>query len=108
MPRIHRRGEGLDALPQRRRVAVEVHERATAPRLAPHRNEIDVAGLEVVIGEGAPLGHTGIRAVHAVAPTVKRALKAPRTVPGTADEADAAVTARVLEGSDHHVVASHD
>ena len=32
----------LDALAQRRRVVVEVDPRAPAPRLAPHRHEVDV------------------------------------------------------------------
>ena len=41
----------LDALPQRRRVVVEVDPRAPAPHLAPHRHEVDVVGLQVVLGE---------------------------------------------------------
>ena len=51
LPRVEDRGERLDALPQRRGVVVEVDPRASAPHLAPHRREVDVVGLQVVLGE---------------------------------------------------------
>ena len=54
-------------------LGVEVDPRAAAPRLAPHRHEVDVAGLEVVLGEGARCGTWVLRAVLAVAPAVERA-----------------------------------
>ena len=40
---------------QRRRVVVEVDPRAAAPHLAPHRHEVDVVRLQVVLGERLPL-----------------------------------------------------
>ena len=63
LPRVEDGGDRLDALPQRRRVVVEVDPRAPAPHLAPHRRQVDVAGLQVVLGERPPLRDVGVRAV---------------------------------------------
>ena len=73
LPRVEDGGGRLDALAQRRRVVVEVDPGAPAPRLAAHRREVDVVGLQVVLGEGTPLRHEGVAAVEAVAPPVERA-----------------------------------
>ena len=45
---------------QRRGAVVEVDPGAPAPRLALHGDEVDVAGLELVLAEGALLGHVGV------------------------------------------------
>ena len=59
--------------PHRRGVVVEVDPRAAAPHLAAHRHEVDVAGLQVVLGERLAPRDGGVRAVDAVAPPVERA-----------------------------------
>ena len=51
LPRVEDRGVRLDALPQRRRVDVEVDPRAPAPRFTLHRYEVDVLRMQVVLGE---------------------------------------------------------
>ena len=60
LPRVEDGRARLDALPQRRRVVVEVDPRAAAPRLAAHRHEVDVVGLQVVLGERASLRGTDV------------------------------------------------
>ena len=73
LPGVEDRGDRLEALPQRRGVLVEVDPRAAAPRLAPHRHEVEVVGPQVVLREAAPAGDRGVRAVRRVAPPVERA-----------------------------------
>ena len=97
LPRVEDGGERLDALPQRRRVVVEVDPRAPAPHLAPHRHEVDVVGLQVVLGERPALRDERVLAVGAVAPAVERAGEPALARPATLDDLDAAVAAGVLE-----------
>ena len=73
LPSVHDRGERLDALAQRRGLGVEVDPRAPAPRLAPHGDEVDVARLQVVLGERPRLRDERVPAVGPVAPAVERA-----------------------------------
>ena len=107
LPRVEDRGERLDALPQRRRVVVEVDPRAPAPHLAPHRHEVDVVRLQVVLGERLALRDEGVRAVEAVAPAVERAGEPALARPAALDDPDAAVAAGVLERAHAHVVGAH-
>ncbi len=73
LPRVEDGGGRFDALPQRRGVVVEVDPRAPAPRLAAHGYEVDVARLQVVLGEHPLARDEGVLAVDAVAPSVERA-----------------------------------
>ncbi len=109
LPRVEDRGGRLHALPHRWRVVVEVDPRAPAPHLAPHRREIEVARLQVVLREGLPPRDRGVRAVRAVAPTVERAREPALAGPAPLHELHAPVAAGVLERRDPHVVgAEHD
>ena len=107
LPGVEDGGERLDALPQRRRVVVEVDPGAPAPHLAPHRREVEVLGLQVVLGERLRLRDEGVRAVGAVAPPVERADEPALARPPALDDLDAAVAAGVLEGPHAQVVGAH-
>ena len=93
---------------QRRGVVVEVDPGAAAPDLAPHRHEVDVAGLQVVLGERPRLRDDGVRAVGAVAPAVERAGEPALARAAALDDPDATVAAGVLEGPHPAVVGAHD
>ena len=96
-PRVEDGGGRLHALADGRRVVVEVDPRAPAPRLASHRNEVDVARLHVVPGERLAPGNTGVRAVEPVAPTVEGAGEAIGARASALDEPYTAMAAGVLE-----------
>ena len=107
-PRVEDRGERFDALPQRRRVVVEVDPCAAAPCLALHRHEVDVVGVEVVLGEGPRPGHERVLAVGVVAPPVERAREPVLARAAALDDPDTAVAAGVLERAHAHVVGAQD
>ena len=98
LPGVHHRRERLDALAQGRCRVVEVDPGAPTPGLAPHRHEIDVVGLQVVLGERAPLRNEGVAAVEAVAPPVERTREPVVAGAPTLDELHAPVATGVLEG----------
>ncbi len=109
LPGVEDGGERLDALPQRRGTGIEVDPGAPAPHLAPHRGEVDVLRLQVVLGERLPLGDEGVLAVGAVAPAVEWADEAALARAPALDDLDATMAAGVLEGADPEVlVADHD
>src|SRR5206468_4241310 len=81
LPRVEHGGDRLDARAQRRRVVIEVDPGAAAPQLAPHRLEVDVARLDVVLGERALLRDEGVLAVGPVAPPVEGTGEATRARP---------------------------
>src|SRR5205807_6607642 len=108
LPRVEDRGGRLHALPHGWRLVVEVDPRAPAPHLAPHRDEVDVAWLQVVRGERLAPGDAGIGAVEAIAPAVERAGEAALAGPPAFDEPDPTVAAGVLEGPYRHLVGAED
>ncbi len=107
LPRVEHRGGWIEGLAERRGTVVEVDPRATAPLLAPHRDEIEVVGIEVVLGERPPLGDRGVLAVGPVAPAVERAPEPRLAGPATLDDLDAAVATGVLERAHPEVVGAH-
>ena len=86
---------------------VEVDPRAAAPHLAAHGHEVDVARLQVVLGEPLAPRHGGVRAVSAVAPPVERAREPVLARAAALDEPHAPMAARVLECPHAHVVGAH-
>ena len=108
LPRVEDAGGGLDALAQRWGTRVEVDPRAAAPRLAQHGHEVDVAGLELVVGEGSLLRHVGVAPILAVAPAVERTGEPARAGAPSLHHLHAAVPARVLEGAHLAVVGAQD
>jgi len=98
LPGVEDAGEGLDALAQRRSVGVQVDPRTAAPELTPDRHQVDVAGDQVVIGEGLGLRDKRVLAVEAVAPAVEGAGEAALQRPPAFDDLDPSVPARVLVG----------
>ena len=107
LPGIEDGGERLDALAQGRGVVVEVDPCTPAPRLGPHRDEVEVFGLQVVLGEGLGLGDEGVRPVRAVAPPVERADESGLAPAPALGDPDPTMPAGVLEGSHAEVLGAH-
>ena len=107
LPCVEDGGEGLDALPERRRVVVEVDPCAPSPRRRLHRCEVEVPQLEVVLGEGLGLGDEGVLAVRAVAPPVEGADEPGLARPPTLGHPDATMAAGVLERPHAQVLGAH-
>ena len=107
LPGVEDGGERLDALPQRWGIVVEVDPGAPTPHLAPHRREVEVVRLQVVLGERLRLRDEGVLAVRAVAPPVERADEPALARPSTLDDPDATMAAGVLEGPHAQVVGAH-
>ena len=75
----------------------------------PHRDEVDVVRLEVVLGERLSPRDGCVHAVEAVAPAMERAGEPVLARPASLDDLDATVAAGVLERAHAHVVgAQHD
>ena len=108
VPRVVEGGERRDRVEQRRRVGVEVDERAPAPRLDPHFGETEVGGVAVGFVEEVGLVHERVGAVEAPAPPVERADEPALVAPAVVDELHAAVTAHVVVRLDRVLVDAHD
>src|SRR5258708_27040408 len=98
---------GLDAVAQRRRIVVEVDQRAPAPQLAPDRGEAQIVGAEIAFIENLGPQHEGVGAVETPAPPVERADEVAAR-PTALDDLHPTVAARVVVGANAVIVEPDD
>ena len=107
LPCVERGRRGLEALPERGCVVVEVDPRTPTPDFATHGDEVEIGGLEVVFGERLSPWDVGVLAVRAVAPAVERAGETALTVSLSLREPHPTMAAGVLERLHISVVGAH-